>query len=1167
LQPRLLSWKLEACCSLENPCLLGACLADFDPYYVWLGIPPKHQPADHYRLLGLERFESDPRVIESAADRQMAHVKTFQTGKNSADSQQVLNHLAQARNCLLSPQKTDYDRRLRESAGEPDFPLPPPVKRMPPPVHGLEPLASLARPPAPYVAPRPFLAPASPPPSATAPVISAAQEPPPAFPWPGVLAALGLTMVVLVFLVGGAFLIPWLTKPEPKTAQRVSPKNPLFEPDRSPPSRPLNNPFRLDKPPNREDFDKLPKPDIPIVGPSDPSPTPFVPSAVPTVPTQPPVAEEGTIARTVVRNLATPPSDAPVPAGPPISLLEKLPPQPLMAGGNVAGKWEIVDGQLVGKDGGFMLPGEVPRDYQLDLTVEHMANTGFFVIGIVVDGHQTAVVIDWETGGNFVTGFHGLDSQSADRNDSTYRGEVFPADRPCRLRCVVRGNYVQVTADEKPLIQWRGDPARLILSRDWAVPDGKSLFISSSLNFRISRIELTPFVSAPLPAKLQPKFVLGADRRLPPPTGKNLQQARTAARKLFTKEFSNLASVVARRTLAQTLITRMREDRDEMTLRFALLQEASDLARNASDPLLACDAIELQSRNFEIDALALQTALLEGMAKDYKGSTAPADLRNTAHATSIYLDRTLVAERLELSARLAALLTRLATLERSAELKDYATRRRSEVAFAKQLYDAMTPLRDEIGEDAKSAQANLEVGRYECFVRGNWTEGLLLLSHGSDKELAEVASLELVADVRKCRPLADAWWKLAESVEEPWQTQFRQQAKYWYEKVAEELTGLERQSKIANVKGTARTRLVPGLVGTYYQGDNREILRAARIEKRLFFPWGWGEGSPDSRTISRDHFSATWSGYIEAPIPGKYRLIVDSDDGSRLTLDGRILWDLYAGGAGARGAEVELTGQPQRLEIHFHEGEGVTRCELRSELVGWARNDGPGERVVDEVSLRHDPLAVRELRVTDVAGFYPELTTVPSSPEGGLFALFEDQTEFPMVLTEGGGLAAMETNDRYSGDSSLRIVEDQRFRSGIPGVRARVREKPGPGEYRYLRLAWKKSGGAVIGFQMLTQSKLQAKDTFFEWRRYHIGPTPTFPLGGASIRVGEELPTDWSVITRDLFADYGEFDLTGVALSPCDGLYGLFDHIYLARQLEDFDRLGIPVESDASTSK
>ena len=52
----------------------------FDAYYVWLGIGPEEQPANHYRLLGIRLFEPNPEVIESAADRQMAHIRTFQSG-------------------------------------------------------------------------------------------------------------------------------------------------------------------------------------------------------------------------------------------------------------------------------------------------------------------------------------------------------------------------------------------------------------------------------------------------------------------------------------------------------------------------------------------------------------------------------------------------------------------------------------------------------------------------------------------------------------------------------------------------------------------------------------------------------------------------------------------------------------------------------------------------------------------------------------------------------------------------------------------------------------------------------------------------------------------------------------------------------------------------------
>lgn len=90
-------------------------MADFDPYHKWLGIPPKDQPPNHYRLLAIELFESDADVIESAADQRMAHVRTFQTGQNSAVSQRILNELSAAKLSLLTPQKkADYDRHLRE---------------------------------------------------------------------------------------------------------------------------------------------------------------------------------------------------------------------------------------------------------------------------------------------------------------------------------------------------------------------------------------------------------------------------------------------------------------------------------------------------------------------------------------------------------------------------------------------------------------------------------------------------------------------------------------------------------------------------------------------------------------------------------------------------------------------------------------------------------------------------------------------------------------------------------------------------------------------------------------------------------------------------------------------------------------------------------------------
>lgn len=113
----------------------------FDPYRKWLGIPPAEQPPDHYRLLGVGRFEDDADTIANAADRQMAHVRAFQTGPHSALSQQLLNELATARICLLDRgKKAEYDAHLRaELARETASPAAiVPASATPPPAVGID---------------------------------------------------------------------------------------------------------------------------------------------------------------------------------------------------------------------------------------------------------------------------------------------------------------------------------------------------------------------------------------------------------------------------------------------------------------------------------------------------------------------------------------------------------------------------------------------------------------------------------------------------------------------------------------------------------------------------------------------------------------------------------------------------------------------------------------------------------------------------------------------------------------------------------------------------------------------------------------------------------------------------------------------------------------------
>ena len=152
----------------------------FDPYYKWLGIPPKDQPPNHYRLLGIDLFEPDREVIDAAANRLMAYLHDLASGEHAEASQRLLNEIAAARLCLLSPEeKAGYDAALKllghgSTAAPPPVPsaapvTPPPAPITPPPVPRTAPSAMPAFPDVLFDAARGTVAPAGSPQDAAGP--------------------------------------------------------------------------------------------------------------------------------------------------------------------------------------------------------------------------------------------------------------------------------------------------------------------------------------------------------------------------------------------------------------------------------------------------------------------------------------------------------------------------------------------------------------------------------------------------------------------------------------------------------------------------------------------------------------------------------------------------------------------------------------------------------------------------------------------------------------------------------------------------------------------------------------------------------------------------------------------------------------------------------------
>ncbi len=359
----------------------------FDPYHKWLGIRPEDQPPDHYRLLGIDRFEDDPDVIDSAADQRMAHLRSFQNGKNAQFSQQLLNEVSAARVALLDPnQKAAYDGPLREATLAAEIP-----------------------------ADQQSVPSALPQPAVPKTVAQAKKRRTP--PWV-VPAAVGGGAIAVLILVLIMFSL-------------------------------LNGPT-----------------DDGVVDNDQP--------------------------RTNPQNEAPP--DATIPPPPKATdLLSEVDVQQ----DSVEGQWQLKDGQLVSpldQLARIQLAKDVPDEYVLTIEVVKKSG-GALIIGLIVEDHRARVEIDsWNPPG---TGLCDIDRVKPQENETWREGRLLESfDETHSIVCTVRRNHIVASCNNREVINWKGDPARLT---DWVkIPDPTRLYIASfEAEYHFSKIELTPLQPRP----------------------------------------------------------------------------------------------------------------------------------------------------------------------------------------------------------------------------------------------------------------------------------------------------------------------------------------------------------------------------------------------------------------------------------------------------------------------------------------------------------------------------------------------------------------------------------------------------------------------------------------------------------------------------------------------
>jgi hypothetical protein len=398
--------------------------------------------------------------------------------------------------------------------------------------------------------------------------------------------------------------------------------------------------------------------------------------------------------------------------------------------------------------------------------------------------------------------------------------------------------------------------------------------------------------------------------------------------------------------------------------RFVLWREARDLFVQAGHPERALPVIDLMGRDFPIDTLEMKIIALEragpAMAK-------PDQVEMLARQGLLVCRQAVVADAYPAAERTLKVADAAAAGSKNAALSSEVQTRRKELAVLKTEYARVQPAVQTLATRPGDASANAAVGKFLCLWKADWTKGLPLLAKGNDSSLQSLAQKETTAPTApdKQAELAKGWWDWAQKQETGSlvQENVQNRARYWYRRALPGLGGLaqtEASDRLKLMVGSLELR--PGLVAEYFQGTNFDHRRRSRIDYRIDFPWNGGRPDKD---IDGMNFSARWLGWLKAPQPGTYTLVVFADDGVIVRLDNKPIIRHWSASnmAGRRTATVQLTDKPHLLEVYFVQGGGASAMHL-----SWAQEGGFSERIIPLGALYHDQ-AQREILTFDYKAY------------------------------------------------------------------------------------------------------------------------------------------------------------------------------------------------------
>ncbi|MDB5290965.1 MAG: hypothetical protein JWL69_2206 [Phycisphaerales bacterium] len=289
-------------------------------------------------------------------------------------------------------------------------------------------------------------------------------------------------------------------------------------------------------------------------------------------------------------------------------------------------------------------------------------------------------------------------------------------------------------------------------------------------------------------------------------------------------EIANANTPATKTALATKLIKMATEAKDKPAEQFALCSKAREIATQSADATTVFAAIDELSEHFQIDALGMKA---ESLAKIADAVGRHFDTKAFLEHCGASIHDALIQDKFEIAQRVSESAVSAARKSHDATSLKWATAREAEVRSARIAFDKQKLALITLNQNPADPEANLVVGKYFCFVRDDWKNGLPLLVRGGDTALKSIAGQELAAtdDPHADVALADAWMDLAAKTQGPTRQYMWLRAVKWYDDAGPSLTGLAR-IRAQRIRASLREN------GTWLSGN----LTPDEVAARFIFP-------------------------------------------------------------------------------------------------------------------------------------------------------------------------------------------------------------------------------------------------------------------------------------------------------------------------------------------